>query len=117
MLISAIGVGLQACSTMPCVNSGAGYLAIPESRVPAIDEIQSEGVCDVYSPTEGCDSGQCRDSLDGGPSQVFMVVGHAHGNCTVTVTFSDGADPQVEQYRFGGPINNCCNEICAIGAG
>ena len=96
-------------------GGGAGALAIPESRVPAIDEIQSQGVCEVYAPTEGCDSGQCRDSLDGGPSQVFMVVGHAQGNCTVTVTFSDGADPLVAEYRFVGGHDNCCNEICVIG--
>ena len=54
---------------------------------------------------------------DAGPSVVYFVRGSATGECTVTVTFTDGTPEQVEHYTFVGRERDCCEKICVKGGG
>lgn len=102
----------SACvGATPCSGPGVSGLGIPEGRVSAIQRIETRGPCTVYAPTESCSAGHCSES-DAGPEQIFWVVPRAKGECTVIVEFSDGAPPLEERYSFGGPVNNCCNQLC-----
>ncbi len=108
-----VGLLLHGCSDLPCTNNGMSYLVVPESRVAFLDSIEANGICDVYAPAEDCDAGQCPTAGDAGLSLLFPVVGRAQGRCTVTATFTDGMEPLISSYKFGGPLDNCCTEICA----
>jgi len=100
---------------LPCTDTGEGSLVIPDSRVDAVLDIQSDGGCEVFAPVADCDAGGCVDWRDAGPSHSYRVVSQNPGECTVTVTFSDGCEPEVFEFVFGGPIDNCCSEACARG--
>ena len=91
---------------------------IAQARVSAIQYISTTGACDVKPPTGGCDAGGCVTDRDAGLSYLYRVKGHARGQCTVTVTFSDNGPPQIQTYNFvAGPGNYCCESICAEGGG
>src|SRR5262249_17330837 len=100
----------------PCMDPGHGTFLVPESRNDAISDIRTEGVCEVFAPTDGCDAGGCFEPPDGEPRLRFLVIGREQGNCTVTVEFSDGCPPAELKYEFGGPLDNCCSETCSRSA-
>ena len=109
---------LVACPDVsPCTRSGHGFLLIAQIRAPAVADIETEGACEVESPTASCDAGGCIKDGDGGLDYLYHVKGSARGGCTVTVTFSDGGPPQVEKYAFIGPNNECCRDVCVQGGG
>jgi hypothetical protein len=93
------------------MGPGTSVLKVPETRVASITEIETQGPCDVYAPTESCDAGHCAEG-DAGLEQLFQVVPRARGECSVVVRFSDGGEPLEQRFSFGGPLNSCCNQIC-----
>lgn len=100
-----------------CTDSGVGALLIPDARVSGIAEIQREGECSVFAPTQDCESGGCEVAEDGSLQHVFLVHGREPGRCTATVTFSDDQGPLRQAYEFAGPADQCCNEVCVQGGG
>jgi len=132
LIVLAFGILGGGCSPKPgCLWSGDGGLFVPESRVSAIAEIRvSAGgdprsrtpppkvtQCEVFAPVVDCDAGGCREWGDAGFGQFYRVTARQPGTCTVTVAFTDGCAPEVFEFEFGGPLNNCCSEACARGGG
>ena len=106
-----------SCSTdkMPCMQSGDAWLEMPQSRVAAIADVRTEGVCDAVKPVGGCTSGTCVERTAGEQTRIVSVLGRARGSCKVTVVFTDDCPDQSLNYRFDGPLDNCCADVCFRG--
>jgi hypothetical protein len=97
---------------LPCTDSGEAWLYVPQSRVGAVAEVRTEGVCEAVKPVGDCAPSDCVTSPDGEQLRVVPVRGRSPGRCTVTVAFTDDCPDQPLAYQFGGPLNNCCADVC-----
>lgn len=107
-----------SCSTdkMPCTDSGDAWLDMPQSRVAAVSEVRTEGVCEVIKPEGGCPAGTCVEGPAGEQRRIIPVRSRSRGSCTVTVVFTDECPAQSLTYRFDGPLDNCCADVCFRGS-
>ena len=110
-LVAAV---LLSCSTdkLPCTDSGEAWLVIPESRVSAVAEVRAEGVCEVLKPAGDCAVATCVNGEDGQQRRLLPVRGRSQGTCTVTVSYADDCPSESVSYKFGGPLDNCCADVC-----
>lgn len=110
-----IGFSMAAClDAPPCTESGAATLAIAEARVPTIRSIATDGeaTCRVEVPPD-CGPGRCFDTEHGERMRVANVYAARRGQCRVTIEFTDGCQPTTLTFRFGGAMENCCEDVCA----
>ena len=109
-----VSVFAVSCSTdkMPCTQSGDAWLEMPQSRVAAVAEVRTEGVCDAVKPVGSCTVGSCGERTPGVQTRIISVHGRSRGSCKVTVAFTDDCPEQSVNYRFDGPLDNCCADVC-----
>jgi len=107
-----------SCSTdkMPCTEAGDAWLDLPQSRVGAVAEVQTDGVCEAVKPEGSCAAGKCVEGAAGDQRRIVPVHGRSRGSCTVTVAFTDNCPEQSPTYRFDGPLDNCCADVCFRGS-
>jgi hypothetical protein len=103
-----------ACSDLPCTESGSAFMTIPELLVPSVTSISSDGEagCEAAVPTGNCVGTECTKAPDGSKARLVAVKAMRTGQCTVTVTFSNGCAPHVAVFQFGGAKDNCCSDVC-----
>jgi hypothetical protein len=110
----AAAVGACLMGKPACVDSGASKLLIPEARLMSVSSVSASGSCAVEALPAACGPGViCGDAADGQRVVELSVTGTKLGKCTVTVEYNDGCASESVEYEFGGPLNNCCEDICA----
>jgi hypothetical protein len=113
-ILAWLGVSISAChGAPPCTDSGVARLPIAEARLPTILSISTNGdaECQVEVP-EDCGEDRCYESMNDGRIRMASVSAARRGQCQVTIEFSDGCRPVTLSYRFRGPIENCCEDVC-----
>lgn len=108
---------MLACDKQPCTESGASVLLVPDTRSSVISAIHTEGGADCTVVEGDCDAGTCltRDSQE--LIRIFEVHAAKQGQCTVIFEFSDGCAAERLNFTFSGPVDNCCENVCARGGG
>jgi hypothetical protein len=116
VLVLAMVWGIACTIEQPCVQSGDAIVFVPESRVEMLTDIQVDGPCEVFAPASACDAGgDCLTEADGGLVRRYRVAANERATCVVSLSFSDGCQ-EIYELKFGGPMNNCCSEICLRGS-
>jgi hypothetical protein len=111
-IAAALGGCLMGNSA--CVDSGASTLLVPEARLTSVSSVTVAGSCVVETLPAACGPGvKCGDLPNGQRVVDLSVTGTKRGKCTVTIVYNDGCAPESLDYEFGGPRNNCCEDICA----
>jgi hypothetical protein len=111
-IAAALGGCLMGNSA--CVDSGVSKLYVPVARLTSVASVSTSGSCVVEALPAACGPGvTCVDLRDGQRIVQLSVTGTKLGKCTVTITYNDGCASESLEYVFGGPLNNCCEDICA----
>lgn len=113
-LALAGAAALSCTDSPPCTRPGYSQLVVPEERALHVSEIVTEGPCAVWAPLDDCDGGNCIELEDGVRALEYRIYGERLGDCTVTVTFSDGCEPFSATFSFVGARDNCCEEVCGL---
>jgi hypothetical protein len=118
LLSVAIGVTsgcLDPIGRPACVDSGTTVLGIPESRLPHVASIQTDGVCTAEASPRACDGeARCYQDSNGQTFAAVEIRADRRGTCSVVVEYNDGCAVEEVQFEFGGPQGNCCEDVCAI---
>jgi len=64
-----------------------------------------------------CGPDSCYESESEGRMRVAKVYAASRGQCRVTIEFSDGCQPATLTFSFRGPMENCCEDVCARAGG
>lgn len=109
-----------ACSGDPvCSGKGSGVLLIPVALVDSISSVTTEGGadCRVSQRLGECGTSAACFEREGVLSRVFEVDAGRVGECSVTVTLSNGCSPKTAHFRFSGPHDGCCTATCETTGG
>jgi hypothetical protein len=114
LLLIATVLPSGCIGTPACVDDGSTRLGIAEARLPKVSGVRVDGVCVLEPLPTACGPGiVCYKSTGGETIATVLVSASKQGTCTVTIEYNDGCASDELQFEFGGPMGNCCGEVCA----